>query len=75
MPALPPVASLPVCTAVSTRCIPSLLAVMHRRMILSCLLLSMPSVARLHLHVVDYGSLYPYYEIQLAHLVSRASPA
>jgi hypothetical protein len=56
---LPPLPSVPdpTCSppsdspALNTLCIPSILAVMHRRMILSCLPFPMPSVMRLHLQL------------------------
>ena len=46
-----PYPSPPRVSALRTLCIPSTLAVIHFRMILSCLLLSMPSVVRFHLHL------------------------
>jgi hypothetical protein len=53
-----PYPSPPIVSALRTLCIPSILAVIHFRMILSCLLLSLPSVVRFH--VFHYGSLDPY---------------
>ncbi len=46
-----PYPSPPIVSALRTLCIPSILAVIHFRMILSCLLLSMPSMVRFHLHL------------------------
>ena len=72
----PPCSPPPDSTALSTLCIPSILANMHRRMILSCLPFSMPSVVRLHLQLCStIRPLYPYDEIQLLHVVSRVAPA
>jgi hypothetical protein len=47
----PPCSPPPDSTALNTLCIPSILAVMHRRMILFCLPFSIPSVVRLHLQL------------------------